>query len=66
MVLHERVVHVLELHTCVSGDVLKCDVVGRAAKVLVHSELPITAVRQCTKLGKRSLRSTVSTFLLRE
>jgi len=65
MVLYERVVHILELHTRVSGNVFECDVVGRIAEVLVYSELPITAVRQRTKLGKWSLRSAVSTFLLR-
>ena len=65
MVLHERVVHVLELHTRVSGDVLKCDMVGRVAEVLVQSELPIAAVCQCTELGKWSLRGAVSAFLLR-
>ena len=65
MVLHERIVHVLELHTRVPGDILECDAVGRIAKVLVNCELPIAAVRQRTKLGKWSLRSAVSTFFLR-
>jgi len=65
MVLHERIVHVLELHTCVPGGVLKCDAIGRVAKVLVNCELPIAAVRQRTKLGKWSLRSAVSAFFLR-
>ena len=66
MVLHERVVHVLELHTCMPSDVLECDAVGRVAEVLVDYELPIAAVRQRTELGKWSLRSTISAFFLRQ
>lgn len=65
MVLHECVVHVLELHTRVPGDVLECDAIGRVAEVLVDCELPITAVRQRTKLGKWSFGSAISTFFLR-
>lgn len=64
MVLHEGIVHVFELHTCVPSDILECDAVRRVAEVLIDHELPIAAVRKRTKFGEWSLRSAVSTFFL--